>query len=102
MKAVVPARPHSAPVPLRAIYVLQTHDEDTIRAQPLCGAEKFTVVQQQLYGPLLPLQHTMLLPLLCAIVRQAEVFYLWRPDKRWAVDELVDAIFEERRDSNAC
>jgi hypothetical protein len=95
MKAVVPTKTQmaSAPAPLRALYVLRIHDEDTVYAQPLCGQEKFAVVQQQLYGPLLPAQHAVLFPLLCAIVRQTAVFLLWRPAHRWALDELVDVIY---------
>ncbi len=95
MKAVVPTRTHMAPAPapLRALYILQAHDEDSVCAQPLRGVEKFAAVQQLLYGPLLPLQQAKLLPLLCTIVQQADVFLLWRPAKRWAVDELVDVIY---------
>jgi hypothetical protein len=94
MKAVVPTRAHMAltPAPVRAIYILRTHEEDTIRAQPLSGAEKFAAVQQLLYGPLCPQQHTVMLPLLCAIVRQAEVILLWRPAQHWTIDEVVEVI----------
>ena len=78
--------------PLRALYVLRTHDEDVVRAQRVFGIEKFTIVSQQLYGPLLPEQQIVLFPLLSALVQQVQVFLLWRPAHRWSVDELVDAI----------
>lgn len=92
MKAVVPTRVHMAPAPapLRTLYILRMSADDIVRAQPLHGVEKFAAIQQQLYGPLLPFQHTRIFPLLSAIAQQADVLVLWRPAQRWGVDEVVD------------
>ncbi len=94
MKSLLPTRTHmaSAPAPLRALYILQVHEDDTVHVQPLRGVEKFAAVKHQLYGPLLPTQHTLIFPLLCAIVRQVDVFDLRRPAQRWTAEELVEVI----------
>jgi hypothetical protein len=94
MKAAVPTRGQmaSAPAPLRTLYILRTHNADVVRVQPLTGAEKFSLVQQQLYGPLLSRQHAAIFPLLSALVRQVNVFLLWRPTAHWMVDDIVDII----------
>ena len=94
MKAMVPTSTQmaTAPAPLRAIYVLRACDEDTVRTQQITGADKFTIVQQQLYGPLLPAQHQSLFPLLAKLAQQTEVYLLWRPAHRWAVEEILDVI----------
>jgi hypothetical protein len=96
MKAVVPTRAAMAhtPTPLRKLYVLRTYDGDAVSAQPLYGAEKFSIVQQQLYGPLRPPQHVALFPLLAKLVRQTKVFILSRPAHRWAVEEIVNIILQ--------
>ncbi|MEI7831818.1 MAG: hypothetical protein WCJ56_01275 [bacterium] len=94
MKSVVPMGMHMAETaaPLRAIYLLHVHDGDELKVQKLHGTAKFATIAKCLYGPLLAEQLVLLFPLLSAIAQQAEVYHIYRPANRWAVNELVELI----------
>lgn len=96
-KSVVPTRMYMAKeaAPLRKCYLLRVHGDTALRLSPVHGRDRFTAIQQNLFGPLLPAQHRALFPRVCALARQTEVFMLYRPAGRWTVEELADILMKE-------
>ena len=93
-KATIPTQAAMAtqPARLRALYLLQTHMGNDLRVHSLTGAEKFGVVHECVYGPLLPQEHPGQFPLLSAVADQVAVFRIERPAARWAVREVMNVI----------
>ena len=93
-KFVVPARAEMAnrPVPLRALYLLQSHPGKDVRVRRVTGAEKFSAVQDAIYGPLLPQEHPAQFPLFATLARQVAVFRLERPENLWTVDAVAEVL----------
>jgi len=94
MKAAVPASDVMAAeaAPLRAIYLLDFHDQDELRLEPLTGGNKFAALQDCVYGPLLPEAHPGLFHLFAAVAEQTAVYRLTRPVETWTVDQITDII----------
>jgi hypothetical protein len=88
----------TTPVPIRWLYVLGTHAEDTVSITPVRGIESFKLLQENLYRArilraLSPLpEHLALCGRLASQVRIARVK---RPDKGFALDALVDALLAD-------
>ena len=94
MKASLPTRTvmYDKPAMLRALYLLETHPQDTLEIRPLTGVEKFTALQKCIYGPLLPEEHPAKFALFAAIMNQVLIYSVKRPENRWSLDELADNI----------
>ncbi len=93
-KAAMPTHPVMArdPAPLLALHLLEKHPGDEVRVRPLTGWSKFAALQTCLYGPSLLEDAPGLFTLASAVVRQAGVFRIERPEARWTVPEIVDVI----------
>lgn len=94
MKAAVPVHDvmATAPVPLKAVYLLRSHPGSELRILSLSGAEKFTALHDCMYGPLLPMGDAGLFALYTSITDQVAMFRVERPLGKWTVDEVTKAI----------
>lgn len=94
MKAAVPSHEFmaTAPAPLRAIYLLHMYSGDTLRISTLKGHEKFSALQECLFGPLLLQEHAGLFALLASVAEQVSMFRIERPASGWSVHKVVEAI----------
>lgn len=94
MKAAVPAFTHMAQEPaiLRSLYILHKQAGGSLRFQRMDGAEKFTAVQECIYGPLLPETISQQFPLMAAVVAQVEVIRIYRPSDQWSLDGITAEI----------
>jgi len=93
-KFIVPARAAMAnsPVSLHALYLLRTYPGHDVRVRRLRGAEKFDAVQEAIYGPVLPQEHPAQFSLLAALTQLVAVFRLERPEQRWTVEAVAEAM----------
>jgi hypothetical protein len=82
----------TAPVPLRALYMLNLYSGKNLNIIRLTGAEKFIVQQDCIYGPLFPEEHPGMFPLVSALAEQAKMFRIERPSGSDSVNNIVDAI----------
>lgn len=81
------------PAPLKAIYLLNNHSCDhKLTKKPLLGAEKFAALQECIYGPQFPDEHSNMFSLSIAVTEQVEILRIERPNKGWSVSEVVGAI----------
>ena len=80
------------PVPVKSLFLLERHLSDRVDSTTLEGAEKFTALQQCLYGPLLAIEHASFFPLLAAVARQVTIVRIRRSAARWSVPEVVNEI----------
>lgn len=94
-KAAIPAALATEPAPLRALYRLRTHSGSGLRVRTLSGAEKFVVLQECLYSPMLAGEHPGAFPIFQAILNQAAIFDLARPEGVWSIDAVVRTILAE-------
>lgn len=78
--------------PLRRICILKTGAKPEIIRSTLQGAEKLDALMSCIYGPLLQEEHPGLFKLISATVDQAEIVHIQRPENRWTVDEIVEAV----------
>lgn len=92
-KTVVPAPGGLGvtPAPLRGLYILKPHN-GALRLMSVCGADKFAVLQDCVYGPLLPQEHCGIFPLFAALAEQADIYYIERPVSSWTVPALTEMI----------
>jgi hypothetical protein len=93
-KIVVPAvdMMARAAAPLKAIYLLRSHPGAKLQVRSLHGTEKFSALQESIYGPLLPQEHPSHFPLFAAVARDIAVFSLERPEKQWTADAIADVV----------
>lgn len=86
------------PVPIRWLYLLQTHDAQTVKITPVRGVECFKLLQDNLYRARIlramsPLpEHLALMGRMATRVRIARVE---RPRHGFAIDALVDALLAD-------
>jgi hypothetical protein len=80
------------PVPLKTIYLLDSHAGGELSITPLAGADKFSTLQECIYGPLFPEEHPGLFPLLSAVTAQVEIVRIDRPKGRWSANEIAERI----------
>ncbi len=90
-----------APVPVRWLYLLGTHREDTVTITPVRGIDSFKLLQENLYRARIlramsPLpEHLALCGHLTSTIRIARV---QRPEHGFALDALVDALLADGAD----
>jgi hypothetical protein len=83
------------PLPVDRIYVLNPHNEDTIRTEPVTGPDKFMVLRENTYrrryldGLALSPVHFRQVAELARRVRVTRVF---RPTGGFAIDRLLDVL----------
>lgn len=89
---------HNEPTPIRAIYWLNTHNEETLLLEEVKGAEKFNTLKQMTYRPLLvdglgvkPAHFKQGMQL----AMQVPVKKITRPTTRFSVQELVELVKED-------
>lgn len=95
VKVLVPLVPNDImdeAVPLKTIYLLSTHSGGELATTPLNGIEKFSVLQECLYGPLFPEEHHGLFTLLSAVASQVDMIRMERPEGKWSANEVAEAI----------
>ncbi|OHB32377.1 MAG: hypothetical protein A2X84_12510 [Desulfuromonadaceae bacterium GWC2_58_13] len=80
------------PVPLEAIFHLHRHAGDRVTRTQCIGAEKFSALQEFVYGPLFLSDHLGLFDLISALTKQVDIFRIGRPESRWCLDEIMEAI----------
>ncbi|WP_094602879.1 hypothetical protein SPSIL_026370 [Sporomusa silvacetica DSM 10669] len=88
----VPDSMSQAPAPLRAIYFLKHSAGESLRIEPVAGTSKFAVLQEWVYGPLLPQEHPAIFSLLAAVAEQVNFFQVERSVNKWTVPELTEVI----------
>jgi hypothetical protein len=94
MKAAIPTHDGMASRAgrLRAMYVLRLSRGDDVAVSEASGGDKFRVLQECMYGPMFAEEHPALFPLMSTVVETVPFFWLERPDGRWSVGEVGDAI----------
>jgi hypothetical protein len=94
MKAAVPVHEimELAPAPLKRIYLLKTVSSGGLRISVLTGKDKFSGLQECLYGPLIPVEQSKMFELYGTVLDSVEVVCLERPQDCWSLDEVVEAI----------
>lgn len=94
IKVVVPTHGEmvSAPTPLHAIYLLRASAGKSVKATSLSGTDKFSALQECIYGPLFPEEHADQFALFAAIANQVDVIRLDRPAGRWSAHEVAEVI----------
>lgn len=95
IKVVVPIAPAdmtSAPVPLKAVYLLERYHGAALKQEALGSAHKFAALQECLYGPLFPEEHTGIFTTVAQLASQVDMIRLRRPAKGWSVNEVMEAI----------
>jgi hypothetical protein len=94
-KAVVPVEVASGrPVTLADLYLLVTGSESKVRVERLRGAGLFDALQDCIYGPLLAADTPPCFPVQAALARSVRVWRITRPQSRWSLDEVVEAIID--------
>ncbi|MFT5083439.1 MAG: hypothetical protein ACI9Y1_001482 [Lentisphaeria bacterium] len=82
-------------LPVKAVYILNSHNEDRFEIRPVTGMQKFSALKQHTYrfghleGFGLMTQH---LKLCAQLASQVDVFDIYRPNTGFRLDELVDLI----------
>lgn len=94
IKVILPTQNKMAagPAPVHAIYLLRKGTAKDLCVTMLKGADKFNALQECIYGPLFPEEHSPRFDLLAAIVNQAKIYRLERPESHWSVDEIAEVI----------
>lgn len=82
----------TTPVRLESIYLLERHHGAGLKLEQLSGARKFAVLQECIYGPLFPEEHTGVFATMTTLASQVDMIRLRRPAKGWSVDEVVESI----------
>ena len=91
---------HPVACPLKMVYVLETHHQDTITIMPLVGMEKLGALQHNLYRPQFLNERESVYTALkqcMQIASQIDVARITRPIKGFKLDELVDVIEADLR-----
>lgn len=100
----MPQKFHNAPLLLKKIYVLSTHNQECLEWQNCYGMDKYTQVRQQLYRPQFVkgfYTERELMLHVSRMLRQVAVTHITRPDHGRTIDELVDRIEQSWHDVQA-
>lgn len=95
IKVVVPVQPDESvtvPVPLKKVYLINSHQGEGLIITHLAGTEKFAALQECIYGPLFPEEHPGIFSVLSALISQVDIFRLQRPIRGCSVKMVVEAI----------
>ena len=94
IKVVLPThnKMASTPASVYAIYLLNSSPKSGVTLQSLSGADKFSALQECIYGPLFPEEHPEQFGLLAEISNQVRIFRLDRPSSGWSAPEVAEAI----------
>lgn len=82
----------TAPVVLKTIYLLRCHPGNDLIVEQLFGTEKFIALQNCIYGPQLPEEHTSMFPIVSALADQVEMIRIDRPDGNDSLNKIVEVI----------
>lgn len=89
---------NAEPLPLRAVYLLNRHQQNCITFEPVSNIDKFHILADNTYRHHF-LNGLGLLPshfkLVAAVARTAKVTCIKRPDNSFLLDELIDRVVEE-------
>lgn len=77
---------------LRDLVLLEPGDGPNVELSRLRGAELFLALQHCLYGPLKPCDTPASFRLQALLARNVRVWRLRRPQTRWCLDEVLDAL----------
>jgi hypothetical protein len=94
-KVLIPALPEesiSEAVPLYKIYLINKHQGGELIIKPLHGTEKFSALQECIYGPQLPEEMPSMFPFIMMLMNKIEIISLYRPTRGCSVDKVVKAI----------
>jgi hypothetical protein len=93
MKAAVPTHDRMAKsaAPLRALFRLGVHRGQDAEVVALSGTAKFDAIQGSIYGPMFPEEGPGLFSL-AATAASVDIFEVRRPQQRWSVAEIADAV----------
>ncbi len=95
IKVIVPVVPRdilNETVPLKTIYLLDSHAGDGLNFTQLDGVAKFSALQECIYGPLFPEEHHGLFSLVSAVATQVGIVRIDRPKGRWSANEIAERI----------
>ncbi|MBF0547627.1 MAG: hypothetical protein HQM08_24520 [Candidatus Riflebacteria bacterium] len=96
IRAVVPIKNEiiDTPIPLRAIFILETKTEGETEIQEISGLEKLQAFMGCQFGPVLPSSHFERFTVFSALIKQTPIFLIKRPYGQWTVDTVVRLIKE--------
>ena len=77
---------------LHDLVLLEASHEQEVRLRRLHGADLFLALQHCIYGPLKPCDIPASFPLQALLARRVRVWSLKRPQERWCLDEVLDAL----------
>jgi hypothetical protein len=95
IKVIVPVSPGdnmTVPVPLKKIYLISRHPMEGLITATLTGVEKFSALQDCIYGPQFPEELPGLFSMLRAITEQVTIITLQRPTRGCSVNKVVETI----------
>jgi len=94
IKVILPTQDIMAaePAPVNALYLLRKGTAKDLCVTMLNGSDKFNALQECIYGPLFPEEHSTRFDLLAAIANQAKIYRIERPTSHWSVDEIAEVI----------
>ena len=87
-------RPDLSGPGLRDLVLLNPGDGAEVQITRLRGADLFLALQHCLYGPLKPCDTPASFRLQALLARRVRVWSLRRPQERWCLDEVLDALQE--------
>jgi hypothetical protein len=96
------SRFRAVPAPLRAAYLLKTHNREDILAEPLSDLEGFEALRENLFRRRFVVgasQHLAMFRALSAAGRQARISRIVRPEHPQRIHDLVDRIEADLRAS---
>jgi hypothetical protein len=89
---IAPGEHCPAPAPLRKLCILDPCSGDVIKMSRMKGTDKLDALMDCVYGPLFREEHPDLFALFSTTVEQADIFHIQRPEGRWTVNEIVQAV----------
>lgn len=104
-KVVVTVPPqsfHPQPASLRAIYLLEVHDQDEVSIDTLSGAHKLAALRTASYAPLHVTHLSSQIQALAEIASTVPVHKIRRPRSRWTVEQLVEMINQQPHGAQQC
>lgn len=84
--------PQSLPLPLRSLYIIEPFYGDKANTRLMKGTERFTAIQNCVYGPLFPGEHTNPLIMFITLVEVFPVYHLYLPISKPNVDEVMKMV----------
>jgi len=86
------------PIPLKKIYIISAHNENTLHVESVRGIEKFSLLKNHTYrfnfiaGAQMRAAHFGYLD---SIAKQIEVLKLFRPNGKFLFDEIISIVLEK-------